>query len=249
MCLNQKVVIITGAAGAIGSATAHAMAEQGASLVLVDRDAQALERATQAISERSCIRLAADVTRAADNARVAEQAVARFGGIDVFFANAGIEGEVVDMLSYPQDSYERVMDVNVKGVLLGLQSIVPLMREGGSVVMTSSVMGLAGAARNIAYTASKHAVVGLMRSAALEGAARGIRVNSVHPGFVDSPMLRRLIQQHPEPAAFEQRMLARTKLRRFVLPQDIAQAVIFLASDNARMITSQTLVIDGGMLD
>jgi len=248
MRLKNKVAVITGAAGNIGSATARLFAQEGARLVLVDARREPLERLAESM-DHDALLLAADVTSAADIQRVVDEAETHFGDIDILFANAGIEGVVLPPADQPEDVYEKVMAVNVKGVFLGLKIIVPRMREGGSVVITSSIMGLMGAPRNMPYTASKHAVVGLMRSAAAAEAARGIRVNTVHPGMVDSEMLRRLIERHPDPGAQEKSLLARIKLGRFVQPQEIGQAVLFLASDESRMITSQTLLVDGGYLD
>jgi NAD(P)-dependent dehydrogenase (short-subunit alcohol dehydrogenase family) len=249
MRLQGKVVVITGAAGAIGSITARAMAAEGASLALVDLDDARMAHQFTDLDPARTVRIAADVSQEAGNRQVAETVLARFGAIDGFFANAGIEGEVAAMGSYPESTWDRVMAVNVKSIFFGVQQLVPKMRDGGSVIMTSSIMGLAGAHRNIAYTASKHAVVGLMRSAAREAAPRGIRVNTVNPGIVESPMVRRLISQHADPAAHEKLLRSGIKLGRFVQPEDIAHAVVFLASDESRNITSQTFLIDGGMLD
>lgn len=247
MRLKNKVVVMTGAAGGIGSVTARAMAREGAQLVLVDRNRDTLERLFSDIADQTLL-VSADVSQASDCAAIAEQTLARWGAIDVFFANAGIEGEPRPLAEYPVDLYDRVMDVNVKGVLLGLQHVTPKMRDGGSVILTSSIAGLIGMDRNSVYTASKHAVVGLMRSAARELAPRRIRVNSIHPGFVDTPMLRRLINQHDDPAAQEKRLIERTKLGRLLKPEDIAPAVLFLSSDESSMISGQTLVIDGCMI-
>jgi NAD(P)-dependent dehydrogenase (short-subunit alcohol dehydrogenase family) len=190
----------------------------------------------------------ADVTSRADTERMCAMALERFGHLDGFFANAGVEGAAVPITQYTEDEYHRVMSVNVKSVFLGLQSVVPRMVEGGSIVINSSIMGVSGAPRNAAYSASKHAVVGLMRSAANEAAPRRIRVNSVHPGIVDSPMVRRTLAHHPDPEVSLEGFRQRIKLGQLVQPSDIAAAVVFLVSDESRMITSQTLVVDGGML-
>ena len=248
MRLKDKVCLVTGAAGAIGAATAREMAAQGARLVLVDRDAAALQAVMPDVDPAVCLLVDADVTRESENARMVGLAVQRFGPLDVFFANAGIEGQSAPLLAYDEAVYDAVMAVNVDGVFFGLRQVLPHLRDGGSIIITSSIAGVAGAARNAAYSASKHAVVGLMRSVANEAAPRRIRVNTVNPGIVDSPMIRRLLSQHPDPAVGEAQFLARIKLGRMVSPADVAHAVIFLASDDSRMITSQTLVVDGGML-
>lgn len=249
MRLKEKVAVITGAAGAIGAATARRFYDEGARLVLADANTEALDAVASSFKGGNCLAVAADVATEEGNERVASRAVSTFGQIDIFFANAGIEGVSSPMLEYPLDDYERVMNVNVKSVFIGLQRVLPRMADGGSVVLNSSIAGLTGAARNIAYGASKHAVVGLMRCAAKESASRRIRVNSVHPGFVDSPMLRRLMNQQPDPAAVEAKFLSQIKLGCFVLPIDIAEAVLFLASSESRMVNGQTIVVDGGMLD
>lgn len=249
MRLKDKVAIITGAAGNIGVATARLFAQQGARLVLVDAKRETLESACTEFDPATTLLVAADVTCPEDTERTVYDAIARFGGVDIFFANAGVEGVVQPTNEYPEDVYDKVMDVNVRGVFLGIKFIAPHLRDGGSVIITSSIMGLAGAPRNIAYTASKHAVVGLMRSAAGDLAARRIRVNTVHPGMVDSDMLRRLIDRHPDPEQRHADLIARIKLGRFVTPTEIGQTVLFLASDESCMTTGQTFLIDGGYLE
>lgn len=249
MRLKDKVAIITGAAGNIGLATAKLFAREGARLVLVDAQRAALDAACRGFDPAATLPIAADVTSAEDTIRIADATIGRFGGIDILYANAGIEGLVQPTSDYPDEVYDKVMEVNVKGVFLGVKHIASRMREGGSLVITSSIMGLMGAPRNIAYTASKHAVVGLMRSAAADLAARRIRVNTVHPGMVDSEMLRRLIERHPDPKQRHADLIARIKLGRFVTPEEIAQTVLFLASDESRMTTGQTFLVDGGYLE
>jgi len=248
MRLDNKVCIITGAAGALGSATAAVMAREGARLVLADRDGDALGAVLPDLGAERVRRVVSDVATRAGNEAIAAAAMDAWGRVDVFFGNAGIEGIGTFMGAYPEDTYDAVMQVNVKSLFLGLQAVVPAMGRGGSIILTSSIAGLAGMPQNIAYTAAKHAVVGLMRSSAKELGSRGIRANTIHPGYVETPMLRRLIGQRPDPAAAEAAMLAQVKLGAFVTPEDIAHAVLFLASDESRMINAQTLVIDGGTI-
>ena len=247
MRLKDRTAIITGAAGNIGLAVARKFRSEGANLVLADRDAAALERLEAALGGAGVLPVVADVTRADDNRRMVEAALDRFGRLDIFFGNAGIEGVVSPIEDYPQEVFERVFAVNVTALQLGLAAVLPRIADGGAIVLTSSIAGLLGSAGNIAYSASKHAVIGLMRSAAAAGGPRGIRANSVHPGFVDSEMLHRLIAQNPDPE-FGGKLIARTKLGRFVTVEEVADAVCFLASDESRAITAQTLVVDGGVV-
>ena len=248
MRLSGKTAVITGAGGVIGAATAQAFLAQGANLMLTDHDGAALGSVLEEASDTRVDRIVADVTARAETELVAAKALERFGGIDIFFANAGIEGPVAAVEVYPEDAYHAVMDVNVKGVLIGAQVMLPLMRDGGSVVLTSSIAGLMGAERIIAYAASKHAVIGLRRSLAAGAGKRGIRVNSIHPGFVQSRMLDRLIEASPDPVETRRMYIERTKLGRFTQAEDVANTVVFLASEDSRAITDQAIVIDGGVV-
>ena len=180
--LDGKVALITGGAGSIGAATARLFAAEGARVVVADRD----ERVAAVAEEIGGAHALGD---AADSAHVRDAvalAVSRFGGLDVAFANAGMFGVVAPVTEYPEDVFEQVMRVNVHGPFLLLKHALPAMRDGGSVVINSSVVGLTSDAGIAAYATSKHAVVGLMRTAAKEVAGRGIRVNTVHPGPVDN---------------------------------------------------------------
>src|SRR5579859_3712403 len=187
-----KVVIITGAAGGIGRATAVRFASEGARVVLVDLAETALAEVATAVEAAGgeALTVAADVSRAADVERYAAEAVRRFGGIDCLFNNAGIEGYIGSLVNYPEDIFDRVIAVNLKGVWLGMKVVGPIMRErgGGAIVNTSSTAGLRGSAAIIAYVASKHAVIGMTRSAALEFAAHGIRVNVIGPAPIETRM-------------------------------------------------------------
>jgi NAD(P)-dependent dehydrogenase (short-subunit alcohol dehydrogenase family) len=247
MQLKDKTAIVTGAAGNIGAATVQAFLAEGARVMAVDRNAESLARLAASHGNRLTI-LGADVTSAEDSRRIADTALERLGRVDIAFANAGVEGVVRHVPDYPDDVYDRVMDVNVKGVFLGLKHIVPRMADGGSFIITSSVMGLKGQPFTSAYSASKHAVVGLMRSAAIDFAPRRLRVNCVHPGLVESEMLERLYNDHENPAEKRASAIASIKLGRFLEPMDIARAVVFLAGDDSTMITGQSLTVDGGQL-
>jgi short-subunit dehydrogenase len=177
--------------------------------------------------------------------------VARFGGIDVFFANAGIEGEVATIPEYSLEMYDRVMAVNVRGVWLGLRAVIPEMakRGGGSIVITSSLAGLRGTPKLSAYTASKHAVVGLMKAAALECAQLKIRVNTINPAPIATRMIESLENQWSPGNAerMKSRMEHAVPLRRYGQPEEVANLVLFLASNESSYITGNTYPVDGGM--
>lgn len=249
MRLTDKTAVITGAAGILGQASARRFGAEGARLVLVDRDAPRLEALAATLDPGRSLALTVDVACAADMVQVAEAAIDRFGGIDIFFANAGIEGMAAPMQDYPDETFDKVIEVNLRGVYIGVKTMLPRMRDGGSVLMTSSIAGLMGMPLNVAYTASKHAVVGIRRACAAIAGPRGIRVNSIHPGFVDSKMLARLVAQHADPEASLKGMRDRALLGRLVHPDEVANAALFLASDESRGITNHGLVVDCGILN
>lgn len=248
MRLENKTAIITGAAGTIGLATARVYLREGANLVLADRDGDALARATRDFPEDRALKLGADVTSVGETEQMVRAAKDAFGGIDIFFANAGIEGRTTAATDYPLDLHDTIMETNVKGILVGVQAVLPGMRDGGSIIMTSSIAGLMGSPMNISYSASKHAVIGLRRSLAVPAGQRSIRVNSLHPGFVESPMLSRLMDGYGDPAEIRRRFTQRIKLGKFTDAVDVANAALFLASDESRGITDQALVVDGGVV-
>lgn len=247
--LENKVAIITGGAGSIGKTTAKLFLEEGAKVLLVDMDEYALKKVVEELGGKNVKYTAADVTKSADVQRYVDDAVKAFGKIDVFFNNAGIEGVVKPVVDYPEDVFDKVIAVNVKGVFLGNKYVLPQMNDGGSIILTSSVAGIAGSPNVTAYIASKHAVVGMMRNLALEVASRKIRVNTINPSPVDNRMMRSLEEGYgPGDAtgmkkAFENSI----PLGRYAEPIEIAQLVLFLASDESKFITGTTQVIDGGM--
>lgn len=247
--LKGKVAVITGGAGSIGQLTAKLFLDEGAKVVLVDRSAEALEKAVAELNSDQVIFSVADVTKSAEVSRYTQEAVAKFGKIDIFFNNAGIEGIVKPISDYPEDVFDQVIAVNVKGMWLGCKYVIPEMNDGGSVIITSSVAGISGTAGVSAYVTSKHAVVGLMRNQAMESAPRKIRVNSIHPSPVDNRMMRSLEEGFaPGQAAAAKESLEHTiPLGRYAKPEEIAQLALFLASDSSQFITGTTQVIDGGL--
>jgi 3alpha(or 20beta)-hydroxysteroid dehydrogenase len=249
-----KAVVVTGAGGGIGRAAAARLAAEGASLVLVDRVKEALLE-TRAAVERlgaPAVAVEADVTRWPDVERYVGTATERFGGIDGFFNNAGILGAVSPLTEYPEAEFDRVLAVNVKGVWLGMKAVAPVMaaRGGGAIVNTASIAGLRGSPNLIAYTASKHAVIGLTRSAAIELVRRGIRVNAVCPAPIETSMARELEQgfARDNPARAHERFAASIPMRRFGEPDEVAALVVFLLSADAAYINGGVYTVDGGSM-
>ncbi|MCP1145779.1 SDR family NAD(P)-dependent oxidoreductase [Lysinibacillus endophyticus] len=245
--LLNKVAVITGGTGGIGKVTAETFLKEGAKVVLVDLFQEALEHAKADLSELGeVITVQADVTKESDVQNYVNKAVEQFGRIDVFFNNAGIEGKVAPIVEQKVEDFDMVMNVNVRGVFLGLKHVLPVMikQKSGSVINTSSVAGLGGSPNVSPYIASKHAVVGLTKTAALEVANSNIRVNSIHPSPVNTRMMRSL----EEGLNVTQEALAQSiPLGRYGEPNDIANLVVFLASDDSAFITGVQYRIDGGM--
>lgn len=246
--LENKVALITGGAGSIGQTTAKLFLEEGAKVVLVDLDEAALKQAVAGLGSDQVDYVVANVTQAADVERYAQEAVKKFGKIDVFFNNAGIEGVVKPIIEFPEDVFDKVMAVNVKGVFLGCKYVLPQMNDGGSMIITSSVAGLHGSANFVAYVTSKHATLGIMKTAALEAAPRKIRVNTVHPSPVDNRMMRSIEEGYAPGAAIEAKkgLESGIPLGRYAAPLEISKLVLFLGSDDSQFITGAQYVIDGG---
>ncbi len=249
--LDDKVAIITGGAGGIGLQAGRLFAQEGAKVLLVDLHESALKEAAQTIGNDAVRYCAADVTQPDHTQRYIQAAVEQFGGVDILLANAGIEGEVQPITDYAIDTFDQVMAVNVRGVWLGLKYAAPEIarRGGGSIVITSSVAGVRGAAGVSAYIASKHAVVGLMRTAALEMAAKKIRVNTVNPAPVDTRMMRSLEEgfQPDDPGQAKEMMSAMVPLQRYADPVEVARIMLFLASDESSYCSGGVYMVDGGM--
>ena len=248
--LKDKVALITGGAGGIGMATAKLFLAEGAKVVIVDIDKEALEEASVALNHENLSYCVADVSKARDNEKFVEHTLEVHGKIDIFFANAGIEGKSSTIAEYPDAIFDKVIAVNLKGVWLGCKHVIPKMKAGGSVMITSSVAGLKGFPGLGAYVATKHAVVGIMQVAALEFAAAKIRVNTIHPGPVNNNMMRR-IEKDMSPDSPQDVMKgfeSAVPLRRYAESNEIAYMALFLASDESKYVTGCTHVIDGGML-
>ena len=249
--LSGKTAVITGGAGAIGLATGKTFVENGAKVVLVDIDRAALETALDTIGSDGASYTVADVTDPEQVRRYVQSAVDSLGGMDIFINNAGIEGEVQPIVDYDIDTFDRVMAVNVRGVWLGLKYVIPEMakRNGGSIVITSSVAGIKGSTGASAYITSKHAVIGMMRGAAAECAPLGIRVNTVNPAPIESRMMRSLEEGFLPGAADQAKevVLENIPLQRYGTPEEVAGLMLFLASDESKYCTGGVYMVDGGM--
>lgn len=249
--LKDKTAIVTGAAGGIGAATAALFAHRGANVLMVDRDAKALTAAAAATESGKVATFVADVSDAAQTQAYVDKAKERFGGIDILFANAGIEGRVAPLTDTEEADFDRVIGVNVRGVWLAIKTVAPhLPRPGGSIIATSSVAGLAGFAGLGPYVASKHAVVGLVKTAAVELGPEGIRVNCIHPGPIENRMMRSIEKQAaPDaPDSVKAGFTSITPLGRYGTNEEIANLALFLASDASAYCTGASFVADGGLL-
>jgi NAD(P)-dependent dehydrogenase (short-subunit alcohol dehydrogenase family) len=247
--LENKVALITGGSGGIGLATAKLFLKEGAKVYITDIDAEGIEKAKAEINSANFDGSVADVSKDSDNQKSTQACVDRFGGLDIFFANAGVEGKVQPLTELEEKDFDFLHAVNTKGVWLGIKHAFKAMKNGGSIVINSSVAGLRGTANMMAYTASKHGVIGVMKVAALEGAPLGIRVNTLNPSPVDNRMMRSLEEGFAPGAggemkkAFEQMI----PLKRYATNEEIANLALFLGSDESSYTTGCVYAIDGGM--
>lgn len=247
--MTSPIVLITGALTGIGRATALAFAQEGATVVISGRrepEGQALAAELKSHGAKAAEFIRADVRHEAEVRSLIDQTVERFGRLDVAVNNAGTEGTNGPLAEQTVDNYDAIFDTNVRGVLFSLkhEMRVMLAQGRGSIVNLSSVAGQIGFAGAGVYVASKHAVEGLTKSAALEGAAAGVRVNAVAPGPVQTDMLERFVGRNGDAKAG---MLAMNPSQRAGSVDEIAQTIVFLAGDKARYLTGQSLAVDGGM--
>ena len=245
--LNAKIALVTGAGSGIGRATSLVLAREGATIVVSDVNADGGEETLSAIKDMggNGMFVHADVSRSADVEALVGTIVDAYGRLDICYNNAGIEGFIGGRLQeYPEDIFDRLMDINVKGVWLCMKHEIPQMLKqgGGAIVNTASAAGLVGSRQLSAYSASKHAVVGLTKSAALEYAKDGIRVNAVCPGIIDTPMMDRLVAGRDDYAAT---IPVRQPIGRKGTPSEIAEAVAWLCSDAASLVTGLAMSVDG----
>ena len=245
--LLGKVALVTGGAGGIGRATSLAFAREGAKVAVVDLSAAAADEVAKAVVAQGgeAIGLQTDVTRADEVANMVAQVVARFGRLDIAFNNAGIDIEHEPLAKTTEDTFDQLMNVNVKGVWLCMKYEIEQMLEqgGGAIVNTSSIGGLIGAARQPIYGATKHAVLGLTKAAALEYGRKGIRVNAVCPGIIRTEMTERAIARDPRREKYIEQA---HPIGRLGEAEDIARSVVFLSSEDAAFVLGHALAVDGG---
>ena len=245
--VEDKTCIVTGGAGSLGLASARVLLAEGAKVMLVDLDAEKLGRTVRELATNRASFVAADVADAAQTRNYVGETVARWGKVDVLFSNAGNDGPLMPITEYPEDLFDRIMATHVRGGFLACKYTIPQMNDGGSIIITSSTVGVKGVPFNCSYVAAKHALMGLVRCVAKEVAPRRIRVNSVNPGPVDNAFMRTAEKSMSQ-------MLGRDAgdwfdeqipFGRHAEPDEIAQAVCFLASDRSKYTSGNALMVDG----
>ncbi len=246
---ENKVALVTGAASGLGLATAKAFAKAGAAVVLADRNEKEVQAAAKELSEDGYKTLAVtcDVSDDAQVEAMVKKTVAEFGRLDAAYNNAGIQNVLAETADSPRDDYDRVMGVNLRGVWSCMKFELQVMREQGSgaIVNCSSLGGLIGGNQRGTYHAAKHGVIGFTKSAALEYATRGIRVNDVCPGMIQTPMSDKMIAEGQGPE-LDKMLQTFVPMKRLGRPEEIADAVLWLCSDRASYVTGQSISVDGG---
>lgn len=251
---NGKTIIITGGAMGLGLATAKVLAQKGANLTLVDYNQEALDKATAEITAQSpetkVLGIVADVSNEEAVKNYVDKTVAEFGRIDGFYNNAGIEGKQAPLVDYDVEIFKKVVDINLLGVYYGLRYVIPVMQKqgGGRIVNVASVGGIRGVVNQMPYVASKHAVSGMTKNAAIEHGKDGIYTNAIAPGAILTPMVAEAFKQvNPaDPKAAETEYAQRNPTRRLGKPEEVGHLVAFLLSDECQYVNGQTIAIDGG---
>ena len=246
--LVGKAAIITGGEGSIGMATARAFIAEGARVLLAGVSEPGLRAGAAELGAEAAWRVT-DVTDSAQVKAAVDAAVGQFGRLDVVVANAGIAGATGPIADYPEDAFDQTLAVHVRGAFLLCKHAVPHLAGGASIIITSSVVGLTAAPQIAGYSTAKHAQVGLMRTAAKEMAARGIRVNTLHPGPTDTAFQRAIeVAATGAPADEAARAFdAMIPLGRHASPEEIARSMLYLASSDSSFVTGSTMAVDGGM--
>ena len=245
--LDGKVALITGAGSGIGRASALAFAREGAKVAVADIVVEGGEETVRMVKEAGgeAFFIRVDVSNAADVEAMVNTVVDTYGRIDCAYNNAGIEGRLASTDEYPEDVFDKVIDINLTGVWLCMKYELPhmLKQGGGAIVNTASGAGLIGVSGMSAYVASKHGVIGLTKTAALEYAKSGIRVNAVCPGLIQTPMVERITAEQPQ---LGEALVAAEPVGRTGKPEEIAESVVWLSSDAASFVTGHAMSVDGG---
>jgi 3alpha(or 20beta)-hydroxysteroid dehydrogenase len=253
MSLEGRTAVITGAGGGIGRAIAVEFADAGAKLVLVGRNEEMLSGTARALNGAEARIVAADVSRSDDVHRLVAEATDAFGTIDVLVNNHGVEGPVVKLAEYPEDEFDRVIGINLRGTFLLMQHVLPIMLErgSGSIVNLGSVASERGLIGTSGYIASKHGILGLTRCAAAEYGNAGIRINAINAGMVDTRMLRAICaaQAPDDPEGMLAVIAGVAPLARLASPEEVATVALFLASDAASFVNGAAWEVDGGALN
>jgi len=248
--LEGKVALVTGAASGLGAESSRRLAREGAAVLLTDVTVEAGEAVVEEIAGAGgrAAFIAHEVTSEADWERAVASAVGGFGRLDVLVNNAGIAGGMHELMTHTLEDWRRVLSVNLDGVFLGLRYAGPAIAEtgGGSVINLSSIMGKVAMPGLAAYCASKGGVLLLTKAAALEWAPHNIRVNSIHPGFIDTPMVANGLREVENSNEMREMIISRHALGRLGEPREVADAVVFLASEESSFMTGSELVVDGG---
>ena len=252
--MKNKVIIITGAGMGLGYAAAKELASKGANLVLVDYNEKSLADAKSAISKEfpgvKIVTVVADVSKEDAVKNYVDEALKAFGRVDGLYNNAGIEGKQASITEYDVNIFKKVIDINLMGVYYGMRYVIPVMQKQkyGRIVNVASVGGIRGVLNQMPYVASKHAVSGMTKNAALEYGRDGILTNAIAPGAILTPMVAEAFKQvNPaDPKAAETEYAQRNPTKRLGQPQEVAKLVAFLLSDENGYVSGQTIAIDGG---
>ena len=245
--MDGKGCVITGGAGSLGLASAKALLAEGAKVLLVDQSQDDIDTAAAGL-EGEVLTHAADVTQAQDTQAYIAAAVDAWGGVDVLFANAGVSGTNAPITDYPEDIFDQVIEVNIKGSFLALKYGIPHMSSGGSVIVTSSVMGVTARPNSVGYITSKHAVVGMVRCVAREVAPKNIRVNILAPGPIDNDFQQTIEDRMSNMMGIDATAMLNQMipLGRHSQPEEVAQSILYLASDMSSFSTGSVFMADGG---